>query len=104
MELLQLVDVRVEETSRPLREEVATLKLLLTPVGDSLEPPKACTSGGLGLAPAGFFSLDSTEQKSSMVEEEHHHVCFSSRSGPYPAPQPYESVASESAWMGSWLR
>jgi hypothetical protein len=28
MELLQLVDVRMEEASRPLREEVATLKLL----------------------------------------------------------------------------
>jgi hypothetical protein len=29
MELLQLVDVRVEEASRPFREEVANLKLLL---------------------------------------------------------------------------
>jgi hypothetical protein len=29
MEILQLVDVRVEEASRPLREEVANLKLLL---------------------------------------------------------------------------
>jgi hypothetical protein len=33
MELLQLVDVRVEEASRPLREEVAALKLLLAHVG-----------------------------------------------------------------------
>jgi hypothetical protein len=50
MELLQLVDVRVEEASRPLREELATLKLLLACVGDSSKPTKACTSGGLELA------------------------------------------------------
>jgi hypothetical protein len=37
MELLQLVDVHIEEACRPLREEVATLKLLLVRVGDSLE-------------------------------------------------------------------
>jgi hypothetical protein len=37
MELLQLVDVHVDETSRPLREEVAALKLLLAHVGDSLD-------------------------------------------------------------------
>jgi hypothetical protein len=46
MDLLQLVDVRVEEASRPLREEVAALKLLLARVGDSLE-----LTGGLGHAP-----------------------------------------------------
>jgi hypothetical protein len=51
MELLQLVDVHVEEACRPLREEVATLKLLLARVGDSLERTKACTSGGPGLPP-----------------------------------------------------
>jgi hypothetical protein len=45
MELLQLVDVRVEEASRPLREEVAALKLMLARVGDSLEPTEACTYG-----------------------------------------------------------
>jgi hypothetical protein len=52
MELLQLFDIRVEEASWPLHEEVATLKLLLAHVGDSLEPPNACTSSGLELAPA----------------------------------------------------
>jgi hypothetical protein len=36
-ELLHLVDARVEEAYRPLREKVATLKLLLARVGDSLE-------------------------------------------------------------------
>jgi hypothetical protein len=41
MEILQLVDVRVEEASRPLREEVATLKPLLARVGDSLGPTEA---------------------------------------------------------------
>jgi hypothetical protein len=51
MELLQLVDVHVEVASRPLHEEVATLKLSLARVGDSLEPTKACTYGGLGIAP-----------------------------------------------------
>jgi hypothetical protein len=45
MELLQLVDVRVEEASRPLREEVAMLKLQLARVGDSREPTEACTYG-----------------------------------------------------------
>jgi hypothetical protein len=35
MELLQLVDVRMEEASRPLREELAMLKLLLAHTGDS---------------------------------------------------------------------
>jgi hypothetical protein len=45
MELLQLVDVRVEEASSPLREEVAALKLMLARVGDSLEPIEACTYG-----------------------------------------------------------
>jgi hypothetical protein len=80
MELLQLVDVRVEEASQPLREEVAALKLLLARVGDSLETPKACTSSGLELAPAQASSpLDSTEQKSSMAEEEHLHGYFSPR-------------------------
>jgi hypothetical protein len=65
MELLQLVDVRVEEASRPLREEVAALKLLLAHVGESSE-----LTGGMGLDPVqASLSLDSTEQKSSVVEE-----------------------------------
>jgi hypothetical protein len=50
MELLQLVDVRVEEASRPLRAELEMLKLLLARAGDSSEPTKACTSGGPELA------------------------------------------------------
>jgi hypothetical protein len=69
MELLQLVDVHVEGTSLPLREEVATLKLLLARIGDSPQPTEACTSGGLGLAPTqASFSLDSSEKKSFVVE------------------------------------
>jgi hypothetical protein len=52
MELLQLVDVHVEEASRPLREEVATLKLLLAHAGVSLESTHARTVDGLELAPA----------------------------------------------------
>jgi hypothetical protein len=97
MQLLQLVDVRVEEVSRPLREEVAALKLLLVRAGDSLEPTEACTSGviGISLAQASLL-LDSTQQKSSVVEEEHLHGCFSPRGCPCTSPQP----ASESNGMG----
>jgi hypothetical protein len=51
IELLQLIYVRVEEACHSLREEVATLKLLLARVGDSLESSKACTSDGPGLTP-----------------------------------------------------
>jgi hypothetical protein len=50
MELLQLVVVRVEEVSRPLREEVATLKLLLASVSVPLELAEECTPGDPGLA------------------------------------------------------
>jgi hypothetical protein len=71
IELLQLVDVHVEEASHPLREEVGALKLLLAGVGDSLELMEYCTSCGLGPAPQASFPLDSTERKSSVVEEEH---------------------------------
>jgi hypothetical protein len=49
MELLQLVDVRVEEASRHLREEVVALKLLLARFGVSLEPAGTCPANGLGL-------------------------------------------------------
>jgi hypothetical protein len=104
MELLQLVDVRVEEASRPLREEVATLKLLLARVGDSLETPKACTSSGLELAPAHASSpLDSIEQKSSVAKEEHLHGCFSPRGSLYSAPQPDGLVAFESEGLDGIL-
>jgi hypothetical protein len=41
MELLQLLDICVEEASRPLREEVTNLKILLAHVTGSL----ARTSG-----------------------------------------------------------
>jgi hypothetical protein len=83
MELLQLVDVCVEEASRPLREEVAALKLLLVRVGDSLD-------GGLGRTPMqATFPLDSSEQKSFVVEEEHLYSCISSRGCPYQSSQLY---------------
>jgi hypothetical protein len=63
MELLHFVDVRMEEVSRPLCEEVAALKLLLARVGESLE-----LTGGLGLAPVqALLPLDSTERKSSVL-------------------------------------
>jgi hypothetical protein len=69
MEILKLVNVHIEEASRPLREEVANFKLLLACLGDSLESLKACTRGGLGLIsmPASL-PLDSTNPKLSMVE------------------------------------
>jgi hypothetical protein len=95
MQLLQLVDVRVEEVSRPLREEVAALKLLLVRAGDSLEPTEACTSGVLGIALAqASLLLDSTQ-----VEEDHLHGCFSPRGCPCTSPQP----ASKSDGMGEIL-
>lgn len=83
MKLLQLVDVRVEEAFRPLREEMAALKLLLARVGVSLEPAGTCPSYGLGLTNAwASTALDSSVQMSSVVqvvEEEHLYGCFSPR-------------------------
>jgi hypothetical protein len=73
-----LVANRVEEASRPLREEVASLKLLLTQVGVSLEPMEACSSGGQELAIVEApFPLSSAEQKSSVVKitPELHELC-----------------------------
>jgi hypothetical protein len=100
MQLLQLVDARVEEASRPLRDEVAALKLLLARVGVSLEPTGACTYGDTGLALAqASLPLDSTEQKSFVVEEDHLHGCFSPRGNPCMSPQP----VSECDGMGEIL-
>jgi hypothetical protein len=99
LELLQLVDVHVEEASRPLREEVAALKLLLARVGDSLE-----LTGGLGHAPVqASFLLDSTEQKSSVVEEEHLYGCISPRGSPCQSPQPVVSATYEREGMDGIL-
>jgi hypothetical protein len=47
IDLLRLISILVEEASLPLCEEMASLKLLLACIGDSLEQKKACTSGGL---------------------------------------------------------
>jgi hypothetical protein len=97
MELLQLVANHIEEVSRPLRDEVAALKLLLARIGDSLGSLEACTSRGLGLTPSlASFPLDSTEQKSSVVEEEHLYGCFSPHGSLRSSPQPDVSTASES--------
>jgi hypothetical protein len=67
MELFQFVANRIEEVSRPLREEVASLKLLLARVGVSLEPTETCSSGTQELV-ATSFPLGSAEPKSSVVE------------------------------------
>ena len=97
MELAQLVANRVEEASRPLREEVASLKLLLARVVDALEPAEACSSGGQELpAVHASFPLGSAEQKSSVVEGEHIYSGFSSRGSPCQSPRPAVSAASES--------
>jgi hypothetical protein len=94
MELLQLVYVHVDEVSRPLREEVATLKLLLACVSVPLELTEECTSGDPRLVSAqALFSLDSIEQ--TVVEEEHLYGCFSPCGSPRPSPRPDVSVASE---------
>jgi hypothetical protein len=105
LELIQLIDVRVEEVSRPLREEVAALKLLLARVGDSLEPTEACTSVGLELAHVqASFPLDSIEQKSPVVAEEHLYGCISPRRSPCLSPQPDVSVTSESGDLASVMQ
>jgi hypothetical protein len=97
MELLQLVDVRVEEASRPLREEVVALKLLLARVGGSLEPAEACPFDGLGLAKAhASVALGSSEQMSSVIKEEHLYGCFSPHG---PSSLPNESAAPEHGGM-----
>jgi len=98
MELLQLVEVRIEEMSRPLREEVAALKLLLARGGDSLEPAETCRSDDLGLPKArDLVAFESSEQKSSMVEDEQLFGCFSPRG---PSSQPVVSAASQCEGMG----
>jgi hypothetical protein len=76
MELLQLVDVRVEEASRPFREEVVNLKLLLAYVTRSLER----TFG------------ESVEQESPVVEEECSFGCFSPRARVRPCLSPHRDV------------
>jgi hypothetical protein len=104
MELLQLVDVRVEEASRPLCEELATLKLLLARIGDSSEPVKACTSSGPQLAPAqASFPHDCTEQKSLVVEEDHLYGCISPCGRPCLSSQPIVSHASVGEGMAGIL-
>uniref|UniRef100_A0ACD5YJ52 Uncharacterized protein n=1 Tax=Avena sativa TaxID=4498 RepID=A0ACD5YJ52_AVESA len=97
MELLQLVDVRIEDVCRPLREEVAALKLLVRGAG-SLEPMEACPSDGLVHAEAQDSTvLDSSEKKWFVVEEEQLYSCFSPRG---PLSQPVVSAASECEGMG----
>lgn len=104
MEIRQLVVDCIEEASRPLREEVAALKLLLARVGDSLQPTEECASGGVGLTPAQvLFPLDSTEQKSSVVEEALHFGCFSPHGSPCPSPLLVVTTASEGEDIGGIL-
>jgi hypothetical protein len=83
MELIQLGDVCVEEASRPLREEVAALKLLLTRVSVSLELVGTCPSDGLRLVnPRALAALVSYVQMSSVVqvvEKQHLYGYFSPR-------------------------
>jgi hypothetical protein len=65
MELAQLVANRVEEVSRPIHEEVASLKMLLARVGDSLQPTKICSSKQELSSVQASFSIGSVKQKSS---------------------------------------
>jgi hypothetical protein len=93
MELTQLV----EEASRPLREEVARLRLLLAHVGDSLERTEAYSSSGKELTTMqASLPLGSVEQMSSVVEEEDIYGCFSPRGSPCQSLLPVVSAASES--------
>jgi hypothetical protein len=66
LELTQLVANCVEEASRLLCEEVASLKLLLARVGIFLEPTDAWSSGGHELSTVqASLPLGSVEQKLS---------------------------------------
>jgi hypothetical protein len=69
MELAQLVAIRVEEVSHPLREEVASLKLLLASVGVSLDPREPCSTGGQDVTTVqASIPLGFAEPKLSVVE------------------------------------
>jgi hypothetical protein len=104
MELLQLVDVRVEEASRPLREEVANLKLLLACIGDSLESLVACTRGDLGLVSTqASLPLYSTNLKSPVVEEKQPYGCFSPCGSPCSSPWPFVPASSVDEGMDGIL-
>jgi hypothetical protein len=104
MELTQLVAVRVEEVSLPLHEEVASLKLLLARVGDSLEPIEACSTSVHELATVqASLPLGPAEQKSSVVEEEHLYTCFSPHGNPCQSPQLVVSTDSESEDIDEFL-
>ena len=95
LELRQLVADRIEEASCPLREEVATLKLLLADIDGPLQPTEACASDGLGLASThASFSLDSAEQKSAVVDAAVHYGCFSPRGNPCSSSQLVATAAS----------
>ncbi|KAK1617775.1 hypothetical protein QYE76_023292 [Lolium multiflorum] len=107
MELAQLVANLVEEASRPLREEVASLKLMLARVGVSLEPPEACSSDGQEIATVqALFPLGSAGLNSSVVEitQDLHEVCGDSSvvlellelSGGVAMPPSIDEVRSDS--------
>jgi hypothetical protein len=75
-----LVANHIEDASRPVCEEVASLKLLLAPVGVSLEQIEACSSGRNELAIVqASFPLGSSEQKSYVVGDDHLYSCSSPR-------------------------
>jgi hypothetical protein len=62
LELAQLVANHVEDVSRPLSEEVASLKLLLASADVSLEEIETCSFGGKELATVQVsFPLGSVE-------------------------------------------
>jgi hypothetical protein len=104
MELLQLVDVCVEEASRPLREELATLKLMLARAGDSSELAKACTFSGPQLAPSqASLPHDCTEQKSLVIDEDHLYGCISPCGSPCLSSQPIVLHASVGEGMAGIL-
>jgi hypothetical protein len=80
MELLQLVTKHIEEVSRPLLEEVATMKLLLARVARCLER----TSG------------ESARQESFVVGEECIFGSFSPRAKPCSLPHHDGPISCES--------
>jgi hypothetical protein len=101
---------RIEEVSRPLREEVATIKLLLARVTGSLECGDLGASCESSKQESSIVATDDefetaskvgdeaiadkTLEESSTVEEECIYGCFSPHARSFPSPQPDMSIAS----------
>jgi hypothetical protein len=103
-ELLQLVVDHIEEVSRPLREEVATIKLLLARVASSLDRTDLCSSkrelsvvvdvdagDEMTSEAADVAILCETLEETSVVGDDSSFGCFSHRARTFPSHVPVAS-------------